>query len=109
LKNLLYLGYQYHDQHHIRHALQTSATGMLMLMMPVLALLVGRFGLVCWLLAWGAAMMVRVRYMSALNMTQHRGQTSSLSLDLLKAIYADWMAWSRVLVETVVFVGKRQW
>jgi hypothetical protein len=47
--------------------------------------------------------------MAVLNRLQGYHPGNFLSLDLLKTILGDWVAWSRMLVETVVFVGKRQW
>jgi cellulose synthase/poly-beta-1,6-N-acetylglucosamine synthase-like glycosyltransferase len=64
LRNVVLLGLRFRARREVLAALQTSLLGLVMMIMPAVALLLGPSVLICWLLAVGHGALSKVRYLA---------------------------------------------
>lgn len=112
LRNLFILGYRFRDNSQVYHAMQAMLTGVAFLLMPLLPIFVGYLGLWIWAVAWLFVGLTRFRYIHCVQ-TSESGETIGIgilfSLDLWRVLVADFVSWTRPLVDMWCKERREQW
>lgn len=109
LRNVALYGWRFGARDEVRASLTTSAVGLGMLALPVSAAVFGRISVVAWLVLLTHAFLSRLRYLHFATAVEGFHSTWQHVVFQIPALFLDFVAWSRPLLDYVVRGGENEW
>lgn len=108
LRNVVLHGHRFGALDEVKASLQTSLTGLGMLLMPLISLFVPLI-IVLWLLLIWHAWLSRLRYLSVVSTVLNRPRTGLQIVLQAGMIFVDFLAWSQALLDYVLPQRQKKW
>lgn len=109
LRNLLIHGRRYNARHDVLVTQRTVATGMIMLLLPLLALVFGPFLLTLWLLLVAHATFAKLRYVRFAARVHNRPLPKRMLASLLPLTLLDFVVWASPIIDLLTRKRREQW
>jgi hypothetical protein len=107
VRNLIIHGPTSGARDEVAKALRTSLVGMVMLLLPMAALLIGPIILAAWVVLLFQAFLARMRYAGFARLSQRAPVTLRQLARTPAYMFADFVAWSRPLVDLIL--DRERW